>query len=277
MSTFTTRHNSGEERVKNIHRGADLLNNTVVEPGATFSLNDTIGPRTAERGFVVAPVFYGEFTEDVGGGVSQLATTTFNAVFFGGYEDVYHKPHTIYISRYPMGREATVNYPTVDLKFRNDSKAGVLIRTSYSSTSITVTFYGDKEGKVVTEDGRKVLAEYPIEEQLLRLPGTVRARQEQRVRRASPRASDARRSRHRGIDVEFFRVIDATRARNRCASASSGGTRCSRTSTSSGRAHHRRRTAPTSRDPTLRRRRPRRRPPRRRPRAAGRPAPPPAR
>ena len=108
--------------MKNIHRGADLLNNTIVEPGATFSLNDTLGPRTAERGFVVAPVFYGEFTEDVGGGVSQLATTVFNAVFFGGYEDVYHKPHTIYISRYPMGREATVNYPSVDLKFRNNTK-----------------------------------------------------------------------------------------------------------------------------------------------------------
>ena len=171
VSTFTTRHNSGEERVKNIHRAADLLNNTIVEPGATFSLNDTIGPRTAERGFVVAPVFYGEFTEDVGGGVSQLATTTFNAVFFGGYEDVYHKPHTIYITRYPMGREATVNYPTVDLKFRNNSKAGVLIRTSYSATSITVTFYGDKEGKTVTEDGRKVLAEHPIEERYYDCPG----------------------------------------------------------------------------------------------------------
>ena len=155
VSTFTTRHNAGEDRVVNIHRAADLLNNTVVEPGATFSLNDTIGPRTAERGFVVAPVFYGGETEDVGGGVSQVATTTFNAVFFGGYEDVYHKPHSIYISRYPMGREATVNYPTVDLKFRNDSKAGVLIRTSYSSTSITVTFYGDKEGKVVTEAGAR--------------------------------------------------------------------------------------------------------------------------
>ena len=181
VSTFTTRHNSGEERVKNIHRGADLLNNTIVEPGATFSLNDTLGPRTAERGFVVAPVFYGEFTEDVGGGVSQLATTVFNAVFFGGYEDVYHKPHTIYISRYPMGREATVNYPSVDLKFRNNTEAGVLIRTSYSSNSITVTFYGDKEGKVVSEDGRKQLGETAIEEQLVDCPGSGRSRQEQRV------------------------------------------------------------------------------------------------
>ena len=208
VSTFTTRHNSGEERVKNIHRGADLLNNTIVEPGATFSLNDTIGPRTAERGFVVAPVFYGEFTEDVGGGVSQLATTTFNAVFFGGYEDVYHKPHTIYISRYPMGREATVNYPTVDLKFRNNSKAGVLIRTSYSSTSITVTFYGDKEGKTVTEDGRKVLAEHPIEQLYYDCPGPSGLDKDNLCAHLAAGQARLAEEGHGGVDVEYYRVIE---------------------------------------------------------------------
>ena len=239
VSTFTTRHNSGEDRVKNIHRGADLLNNTVVEPGATFSLNDTIGPRTAERGFVVAPVFYGEFTEDVGGGVSQLATTTFNAVFFGGYEDVYHKPHTIYISRYPMGREATVNYPTVDLKFRNNSNAGVLIRTSYSSTSITVTFYGDKEGKTVTEDGRKVLARAPDRAAVLTTaparPGLDKdnlcahlAAGQARLAEDGPRVS-----------TSSTTASSSRPGPNRCASASSGATRCSRTSTWSGRVRPR--------------------------------------
>jgi vancomycin resistance protein YoaR len=207
VSTFTTRHNSGEDRVKNIHRGADLLNNTIVEPGATFSLNDTIGPRTAERGFVVAPVFYGEFTEDVGGGVSQLATTTFNAVFFGGYEDVYHKPHSIYITRYPMGREATVNYPTVDLKFRNNTKAGVLIRTSYSATSITVTFYGDKEGKTVTEDGRKVLAEHPIEQRYYDCPGPSGLDKDNLCAHLPAGQSRLAEAGHGGIDVEFYRVI----------------------------------------------------------------------
>ena len=207
VSTFTTRHNAGEDRVVNIHRAADILNNTVVEPGATFSLNDTIGPRTAERGFVVAPVFYGGETEDVGGGVSQVATTTFNAVFFGGYQDVYHKPHSIYISRYPMGREATVNYPTVDLKFRNDSKAGVLIRTSYSSTSITVTFYGDKEGKTVTEDGRKQLAEYPIVPQYFDCPGPSGLDKTNACAKLGAGETKLAESGHTGIDVEYFRVI----------------------------------------------------------------------
>jgi vancomycin resistance protein YoaR len=193
--------------VKNIHRAADILNNTVVEPGATFSLNDTIGPRTAERGFVVAPVFYGGFTEDVGGGVSQLATTTFNAVFFGGYEDVYHKPHSIYITRYPMGREATVNYPTVDLKFKNDSPAGILIRTSYTATSITVTFYGDKEGKTVTEEGRKVLGETPIENQNINCPAPADIDTTSACAHLTAGQTKLAEDGHKGIDVEFYRVI----------------------------------------------------------------------
>jgi vancomycin resistance protein YoaR len=196
VSTFTTNHPSGQERVKNIHRGADLINNLVVEPGQVFSLDQALGPRTAERGFVSAPVFYGEFTEDFGGGVSQLATTFFNTIFFGGYEIIAHKPHTIYISRYPMGRESTINYGTVDVKFRNDSKHGILIRTGYSESSITVNFYGDKEGKVVRAEGPNVLATRPPTDELVDWPllpaGTVE------------RAEEG----YTGYDVENFRVIE---------------------------------------------------------------------
>lgn len=152
VSSFTTHHPCCAERVKNIHTAAQFMDGTVVEPGEEFSLNDVVGPRTPERGFVAAPVFYGEFTEDFGGGVSQIATTTYNAAFWGGYEIVAHKPHSIYFSRYPMGREATVNYPALDLKFRNDSKHGVLVKTSFSDTSITISLYGDLEGKEVREE-----------------------------------------------------------------------------------------------------------------------------
>jgi vancomycin resistance protein YoaR len=145
--------------VSNIHRAADLLRGQVVEPGQRFSLNQAIGPRTAARGFVRAPVIdQGEFSEDFGGGVSQLATTTFNAIFFGGYKLVSFQPHSFYISRYPMGREATVSLPAPDLSFVNDTRAGVLIDTSYTDSSITVTFYGDTGGRVVRAEGPNVLA-----------------------------------------------------------------------------------------------------------------------
>ena len=106
VATFTTHHLAGQPRVTNIHTGADALDGAVVEPGATFSLNERLGPRTPEKGYVKAPILVNDgYGEDYGGGVSQIATTLFNAVFFGGYEDVEHAPHRFYISRYPMGRE----------------------------------------------------------------------------------------------------------------------------------------------------------------------------
>ena len=85
----------------------------------------------------------------MGGGVSQFATTFYNAVFWGGYQDVDHKPHSFYFSRYPEGIEATISWPRPNLEFRNDSPAAILIKTEYTATSITVKFYGDNDGRVV--------------------------------------------------------------------------------------------------------------------------------
>ena len=113
ISEFTTNYPIAQYRLINIGRAAELINGTLVLPGETFSLNGTVGERTAENGFVKGFIIDGgQFREDFGGGVSQVATTTFNAVFFAGLEDVEHKPHSFYISRYPAGREATVAWPT---------------------------------------------------------------------------------------------------------------------------------------------------------------------
>jgi vancomycin resistance protein YoaR len=163
VSTFTTNHPAGQPRVYNIHRACDLVNGTVVEPGETFSLNEAIGPRTPQRGFVEAPAFATDegFFEAYGGGVSQFSTTVFNATFFGGYKDVKHTPHSIYITRYPLGREATLDYPGIDNQFQDDSGAGVLVTCSYTDASITVTYYGNKEGKVVEAEGPIVLEQTP--------------------------------------------------------------------------------------------------------------------
>ncbi len=143
VSSFTTEHACCQGRVTNIHRFADLVDGVLIEPGETFSLNGHVGPRTAAKGFVAGgAIQQGEYVDEVGGGVSQFATTFFNAAFFGGYEILDHKPHSYYISRYPVGRESTINYPTVDVEIRNNSPYGLLIDTSYTNTSITVTFWG---------------------------------------------------------------------------------------------------------------------------------------
>jgi vancomycin resistance protein YoaR len=199
VSAYTTEYPAGETRVTNIHRGADLLNNTVVE----------IGPRTAERGFVTAPVFAeGEFFDDYGGGVSQLATTTYNAAFWGGYADVTHQPHTIYISRYPAGREATVNYGAIDLQFRNDTHHGVLIRTYYSDTSVTVAFYGDNDGRTVREENRSETNPVAVVDKLIRCPASKTIDPHDICASLSPGETERISNGDPGFDVAFDRVID---------------------------------------------------------------------
>ena len=91
----------------------------------------------------------------MGGGVSQISTTLFNAAFFAGLKIDTHQPHEFYISRYPMGREATVSWGGPEMIFTNDWKAGLLIKVSAWSTGISVRFYSSKLGRrveTVTED-----------------------------------------------------------------------------------------------------------------------------
>jgi vancomycin resistance protein YoaR len=139
---FTTYHACCESRVTNIHRMADLVRGAIIPPGGTFSINEYVGQRTAEKGFVHAgAIANGEHVQEIGGGVSQFATTTFNAAFFAGLDITSYQAHSEYFSRYPRGREATMGYPSPDLALRNDTPYGMLIWTSYTDTSLTVTFY----------------------------------------------------------------------------------------------------------------------------------------
>jgi vancomycin resistance protein YoaR len=148
IGSFTTNignASSGE----NIRVVAAEVDGALVLPGETFSLNGFTGPRGLAQGYVEAGVINnGQFTTAVGGGISQFATTMFNAVFFSGLEDVFHKPHSYYISRYPAGREATVYYDSIDLQWRNDSDTGVYIDTAWTPGTITVTFYGTKRYEI---------------------------------------------------------------------------------------------------------------------------------
>lgn len=160
VSTFTTNFPYAEYRNVNLTRAAELIDGTLLQPGDTFSLNKTVGERTAENGFTEGYVVSdGIFKKDLGGGVSQIATTAFNAMFFAGLEDVEHKPHSVYIDRYPEGREATVAWPSVDLRFRNDSPYGVLIkaRVRMSSPSeqgaATVSMFSTKRWEITSSTG----------------------------------------------------------------------------------------------------------------------------
>ena len=145
VGTFTTRYPAGQSRVTNIHRIAEIIDGTLIGPGGRFSVNDKVGQRTTAKGFVGGGAIEdGVFVDSVGGGISQFATTLFNAAFFGGLDIPRYQAHSIYISRYPYGREATLSWPAPDLVISNTTPYGVLIDTSYTSTSVTVTLWSTR-------------------------------------------------------------------------------------------------------------------------------------
>jgi vancomycin resistance protein YoaR len=149
MSSYKTYYSGTTDRITNLQLGVTALDGTLVAPGGTFSLNDAIGERTIERGFRSAPVIIGnEYAEEVGGGTSQVATTVFNAAWEAGIRITERHPHSLYISRYQLGRDATVYWPSLDLKFVNDTKRWVLVKGFTESDGITVAVYGGESRRV---------------------------------------------------------------------------------------------------------------------------------
>ncbi len=166
VGMFTTRHACCAPRVQNIHHIADLLDGTLVPAGETFSVNRLVGPRTAKNGFRPAPsIEDGDMVDTVGGGVSQFATTLFNALFYGGYDILERQPHSYWFTRYPMGYDATLSYPHPDIVFKNDTDAAALIKTQYTDTTITVKIYGNNGGRRVRAEvsARQNIVLPPIE------------------------------------------------------------------------------------------------------------------
>ncbi|MEU0467052.1 VanW family protein [Amycolatopsis sp. NPDC006131] len=143
----------------NIRVVAEKVNGAVVLPGSTFSLNGFTGPRGAAQGYVEAGVIEdGVPAREVGGGISQFATTLYNASYFAGMKDAGHKEHSFYISRYPAAREATVfqnpdGSSVIDLKFTNEYPTGVAIQTIWTPKSITVRLWGTKHVTVESVPG----------------------------------------------------------------------------------------------------------------------------
>jgi vancomycin resistance protein YoaR len=149
MASYKTYYSGTTDRVTNLQLGVRELDGTLVAPGGTFSLNEAIGERTEERGFRPAPVIIGnEYAEEVGGGTSQVATTAFNAAWEAGLRISERHPHSLYISRYELGRDATVYWPSLDLKFVNDTDAWVLVKGFAEGDGISIAIYGGESRRV---------------------------------------------------------------------------------------------------------------------------------
>ncbi|WP_165171744.1 VanW family protein [Adlercreutzia sp. ZJ242] len=158
-TTLYTNTESTQNRNHNIHLVSDLINNSVAQSDeGTWSFNGTAGNCNEEAGFLPAgAISGGEYIDEAGGGICQVATTVFNAVYEGGFPVDRRRNHTLYMSSYPAGRDAAVSYPDLDFVWRNDTDSDVLLRTSYTDSSVTVTLYGVDHGyKVSTETGEWV-------------------------------------------------------------------------------------------------------------------------
>src|SRR6185312_10952063 len=143
VGAYETVYGGDPNRIHNVQLVSHLVDKHVIAPGATFSFNGTTGERSADKGFLEAPVIInGELQNGLGGGVCQVSTTVFNAAYEAGLPIVERTNHALYISHYPQGRDATVNYPDTDLKFVNDTDHWLLLRTFVGSYSLTVGLYG---------------------------------------------------------------------------------------------------------------------------------------
>ena len=166
LASYTTYYAGTADRIQNLQRAVSLLDGAVLAPGATFSFNRRVGPRTEERGFRPAPVIMnGEYEEGIGGGTSQVATTLFNTVWEAGVRITSRTAHALYISRYPTGRDATVNYPDVDLRFVNDTGRWLVLAGSYDESGISISLLGSgPTRRVVSETGPlEVTGQPPVE------------------------------------------------------------------------------------------------------------------
>jgi len=151
LVSFTTDMGvSSSNRIHNVHLMADFIDGTLIRPGEDFSFNSVVGPRTSERGFLEGQMIIGSLVlPSIGGGVCQTATTLFNDAFEIGLPILARTNHNLYLSHYPLGRDATVSWGGPDFQFKNDMKHGILIKTSYTDSTLTFTFYGTSEHRRV--------------------------------------------------------------------------------------------------------------------------------
>ena len=164
LSSFTQDFVYARYRVTNIGQSAKYVNNTILMPGETFSMNDTISERTVKNGYTVGTIIGpgGVFEEALGGGVSAATTAVWTAAFFAGMERTDTRAHSLYISRYQPGLEATVAWGVFDMKFTNNLSRAVLIKTKMTNSSMKVTFWGTKEyDSIEAEFGERVNVNKP--------------------------------------------------------------------------------------------------------------------
>lgn len=163
VGTYETTYGGIANRLHNVRLVARLVDDHYIAPGQTFSFNRTTGERSAAKGFLEAPVIInGELQNGLGGGVCQVSTTVFNAAFEAGLPITSRTNHMLYIGHYPLGRDATVDYPGIDLEFKNDTDHWIWLRTEIGAASLRVTLFGTSPHRRVEATTTPLRATGPV-------------------------------------------------------------------------------------------------------------------
>ncbi len=151
IGEYSTKFNTNDKnRSANLLAAATKMDNTVLKPGDTLSFNGTLGPRTAETGYKDAYIIINnEYVQGIGGGICQVSSTLYTAAVLANLPIVERYPHAVAVAYIPLGQDATVNYPNLDLKIRNDTQSIIYIRSEVKSGSLTVRFYGKRTSNSV--------------------------------------------------------------------------------------------------------------------------------
>ena len=194
VASYQTFYGGEANRIHNVQLVSHLVDGHVIAPGATFSFNEATGARTADKGFKEAPVIInGELQTGLGGGVCQVSTTVFNAAYEAGLPITSRTNHALYISHYPQGRDATVNYPDVDLKFVNDTGHWLLLRTWVGSSSLTVALYGTPVHRRVVSEVAPLVATGPTPTKKVPDPALFKGQQSVEETGSPPRKTSVHR------------------------------------------------------------------------------------
>jgi vancomycin resistance protein YoaR len=146
LSSFRQGFDYMPYREINVAQASKYLDGVILKPGEIFSMNQTIKERTSQNGYIKG-IYIGEggrFAYGLGGGVSIITSATWSAAFFAGLERIEQRAHSVHIARYTPGLEATVSWPNLDLKFRNNTTGNILIKSKPARDSITISMYGTK-------------------------------------------------------------------------------------------------------------------------------------
>ncbi|MGZ4301945.1 MAG: VanW family protein [Gaiellaceae bacterium] len=194
VSSYETYFGGVPNRIHNVQTVAHLVDEQLIKPGENWSFNGATGERTAAKGFLEAPVIInGEVSTGLGGGVCQVSTTVFNAAFEAGLPITERTNHALYISHYPLGRDATVNYPDVDLRFTNDTGHWLYLRTFVTSSSLQVTLYGTPVHRRVESTASPLVNTGPIPVQKVKDPTLQKGKTKVQTQGVPPQATSVER------------------------------------------------------------------------------------